>query len=64
MALIAALREVRRHVIGIRRALVILQVAGDASGAREVVIVVDVAIGALPRRNRVHAGQRESWSAL
>ena len=59
MALIAALREVRRHVIGIRRSLVILQMAGDARCAREVVIIIDVAIGALPGRDRVHARQRK-----
>jgi len=59
VALIAALRKVRRHVIGIRCSLVILQVTGHTSGAGEVVIVVHVAVGALPRWNCVHAGQRE-----
>ena len=59
VALIAGLREVRRHVVGIRRSLVILQVAAHASIGGEVVIVVDVAIAALPRRNGMHSGQRE-----
>lgn len=56
MALIAGLREVRRHVAGIVRSLIVLQMARDARRAREVVIIVDVAIGALPWRHRVHTG--------
>ena len=55
----ARLREVRRRVIRIRRTLVILQVTGDASRAVQVVVIVDVAIGALPRRHGVHSRQRE-----
>ena len=46
-------------MIGIRRTLVILQVTGDAGRAVQVVVIVDVAIGALPRRHGVHSRQRE-----
>ncbi len=59
MALVATLREVRRDVVRIRRSLVILQVAGYASRAAQVVAVVDVAVGAQPRRNGVAIRQRE-----
>jgi len=55
----ARLREVRSRVIWIGRTLVILEVAGDTSRAVQVVVVVHVAIGALPRRHSVHASQRE-----
>lgn len=60
----AHLWEVRRHVIGIRRALVVLQVTGHTSGAGEVVIVVNVAIGALPRWSCVHASQGEGCEGV
>ena len=56
VALIAGLREIRRDVIRVRRPLKVLQMAADAGARREVVVVVDVAIGAQPRRHRVHAG--------
>jgi len=46
VALLAGLRESGRHVVGIGGSLIILQVAGNAGRAGEVVIVVDVAIGA------------------
>ena len=53
MAGLAGLRESALHVVGIRRVLEIRQVARDAGRGREVVVVVDVAIGALPRRHGV-----------
>jgi len=53
MTLLAGLGEVCRYVVGIARALVILQMAGDASAAGQVVIIVHVTIGALPRRDGV-----------
>ena len=62
VTLLTGLREIRRHVIRIRRALEIFQVAGHARGARQVVIAVDVAVGALPRRNRMCAGESEPRS--
>jgi len=60
MALIARLREARGDVIGISRPLVVLEVAAHASRTGEVVVVVDVAVCALPRRHGVPATQRKS----
>ena len=59
MASFASLRKSSLLVIGIRRSLEILQVAGNASCRSDVVIVVDVAIGALPRRDGVRSIQRK-----
>ena len=53
MASFAGLCESARHVIRITGALEILQVTGYARRAREVVIIIDVAISALPRRYRM-----------
>ena len=60
VALLASLRKVCGDVIGIRRALKIFQMARDASGSREVVVIVAVAVGALSRRHHVAPGQREA----
>ena len=56
---IASLRESARHVIRIGCALEIFQVTRHARDGREVVVVVYVAIGTLPRRHGVSAGQRK-----
>jgi hypothetical protein len=64
VALIAGLRKVPGNVVRIGRSLEILQVAGHAGRAAQAVVVVRVAIGAQPRRHRVHASQRESRSRV
>ena len=64
MALIAGLREVSGHVVRIRRALKILQMAAYAGRARQVVVVVDMAIGAQARRYGVRSRQCESGSRV
>jgi hypothetical protein len=56
VALVAGLREVRSHVVRIRRSLEILQVARHAGGAAQVVVIVDVAIGTSARRYRMRSG--------
>ena len=60
VALLTGLRESGLHVVWLRRALKILQVAADARGVRAAqgVVVVDVALRALHRR--VRARQREA----
>ena len=60
VALRAVRREVRRYVVRIRSALEIFEVAVYASRAGQVVVIVDVAIGALARRHRMSTAQRES----
>ena len=64
MALIAGLREVRCDVVGVRRPLIILEVAGHAGRAVQAVVVVHVAIGASSRWHRVHSSQHKSRTAV
>jgi len=60
MTLLAGLRKAGLRVIGSGRALVILQVARDACRSCEVVVVVDVAVGAGSRRSCMRAREHES----
>lgn len=60
MALITRLGESGCHVVRVCRPLIILQMATHARRAGEIEIVVDMAIGALPRRYGVPTGQRKS----
>ena len=64
VALFAGLREIRGDVIGIGRSLEILQVAAHAGRGVEVVVVVDMAIGAGTRRDGVQSGERESGAVV
>jgi hydrogenase maturation factor len=64
VALLTSLREIRRDVIRIRRALKVLQVAGHAGRTRQVVVVIDVAIGALTRRHGMQSRQCKSGSRV
>ena len=59
VALLAALRKIRCHMVRIGGSLIVLQVTAHAGGGGEAVIVSDMAIGALTWRHGVHAGQRE-----
>ena len=57
---VAGLREVRCHVVRIRSAVEVREVAGHAGGAGQAVVIADVAVGAQPRRDRVQTGQSEA----
>ena len=64
VALVAGLGEVRSDVIGIGRALVVLEMAGDACRAAQAVVVVDVAISAGAWRNGMHSSEHKSSTAV
>ena len=51
-------------MVWIRRALKILQVAGSAGCASQVVVVVDVAIGADSRRIGMRVRERETYAGV
>ena len=57
MACLASLREVASHMVRVRRSLKILQMAPYARGAVQRVVVIDVTIGALTWRHRMHSRQ-------
>ena len=59
MALLTGLRDACGRVVGLGRPLIVLHVAAHAGRAAQVVIVIDVAIGAQAGRNSVSAGQRK-----
>ena len=60
VALLAGLREIRSHVVGTGCALEIRQMATHARRSGNAVVVVDVAVCALPRWHRVHPRERKS----
>ena len=60
MAGLASLRKSALYVVGIGRSLEIFQVARDTCRLRQIVVVVDMAIGACSRRHRMHSGEREA----
>ena len=64
MAEFALLRESGSGVRRIIRAVVILQMASDAGGGVQAVIVVDVAVAALARRYGVRAGESEAGGGV
>ena len=64
MALLAGLRELCRNMIWICGALIVLKVAAYTSDAREVVVVVEVTVGAQARGNRVPSAQRKSHRSV
>ncbi len=55
----ASLRKSAGNVVGIRGSLEILEVARNAGVGGQVVVVVDVAVGASPRRDSMRTRQRE-----
>ena len=64
VALVTCLREAGRNVIRVCGSLIVLQMTGHAGRARQGVVIVDMAIDALPRWNGVQAGQREARTVV
>lgn len=56
--------EVAGNVVRVRRALKIFQMAAHTSGGGQVVIVIDVAVGAFPRRHRMSTCQQETGGGV
>ena len=59
MTRVASLCESLGHMVRIGGVLEIREVTRNAGVCRQIVIIVDVAIGTSARRHRMHAGQRE-----
>lgn len=65
VARLASRRETRRDVVhGCERIRVVGLVARHTGRAREVVVVIHVAIGTLPRRNSMRSGQCEPGAVV
>ena len=64
MALLASLRKVRSRVVGIGGSLEILEVARHAPSTVQVVVVVDVTIGAGARWHGMQSGEREPGAVV
>ncbi len=64
MAGVAGLRKSACNVVGIRSSLEILEVARDAGGAVQIVVVVDMTIGAGARWHGVQSGEREPGAVV
>jgi len=60
MALLAGLRKAAGHMTWVVSVLEIGQVATDAGGAREIVVIVGVAIRTGSRRHAVRTRQRKA----
>src|ERR1700676_2150076 len=64
VALLAGLREISTYVIRILGALIIRQMAAYACCGGQVVVVVDVAVEAHPRRVGVRVGERKAYGRM
>lgn len=64
MALITSLRKGGGGVVRIVRSLIVLQVTSNTRGAGEIVVIIEVAVGALARGHGVPAGQWKSHNAV
>ena len=60
VALGAGLGKASRYVVGIGGALIVLQMAGHTCDAAQAEVVVDMAVGAQARRDRMCAGEWEA----
>ena len=64
VALIACLREAGGNVIGVCSPLIVLQMTRHTGGARQIVVIADMAIGTLPRWHGVQSGERETCAVV
>jgi len=64
VALVAGLRKAGRNVIGVCSPLIVLQVTRDTGSARQIVVIADMAIGALARWHGVQSGERKTCAVV